>query len=76
MPKCSICGREVNAANIAYIKGDFFVCGECFPSFYVRQLCTLTQRRLRGESPTPCIYCKFKRICDEYISRTLKSLSS
>lgn len=75
MPRCSICGREVNAANIAYIKGDFFVCDDCFPQYYVKELCRVTQRRLRGENPLPCLYCKFKRVCDEYISKALKNLS-
>jgi hypothetical protein len=35
----------------------------------------LVQRRLKGENPIACIYCKYRKICDEHISRTLKSLA-
>lgn len=74
MPRCQVCGREVNFASVAYVKGSVFVCRECFPGFYVR-ICKMTQRRLRGESPIACSFCSFKRVCDAYVSRTVKALS-
>lgn len=77
MPRCAVCGRDVNLANVAYIRGSIFVCDECFPQYYVREVCRVTQRRIRGESPLACLYCKYKSVCDEHIanlSRALKSL--
>ncbi|MEL9991811.1 MAG: hypothetical protein QXP98_05495 [Thermoproteus sp.] len=75
MPRCSVCGREVNMSRIAYIRGDVFVCDDCFPNYYVKEVCRLVQKRLRGESPLACMYCKYKKICDDYVAKTLKSLA-
>jgi len=75
MPVCSICGKEVNFKNIAYIYEDILVCKDCFPMYYVKNLCKVVEKRLRGENPLACHFCAFKRQCNEVISKTLKSLS-
>ncbi|ACB38966.1 hypothetical protein [Pyrobaculum neutrophilum] len=76
MPRCAVCGNEVNFKNVAYIYGDVFVCRDCFPQYYIRNLCKAVERRLRGESPPACGFCSFKKQCDLYVSKTVKSLSS
>jgi len=75
MPVCAVCGREVNFKNIVYIHGDIFVCKDCFPQYYIKNLCKVVEKRLRGESPSACNFCSFKRQCDIYVSKTLKALS-
>lgn len=76
MPTCSICNKEVNFKNIIYIYQNIFICKECFPQYYVKNLCKAVERRLRGESPTACNFCMYKKQCDAYISKTLKYLTS
>ncbi|AFA40508.1 hypothetical protein Pogu_2481 [Pyrobaculum oguniense TE7] len=75
MPQCAVCKREVNFKNISYIHKDIFVCKECFPQFYIKNICKVIEKRLRGESPVACIYCAYKKQCDSYVSRTIKALS-
>lgn len=75
VPHCQLCNREVNFSSVAYIRGSVMVCRSCFPGFYVRQLCGVAKRRLRGENPLACSFCRFRDECDSYISRTVRSLS-
>jgi ribosome-binding protein aMBF1 (putative translation factor) len=75
MPLCAVCGKEVNFKNVAYISGSIFVCKDCFPQYYVKNVCKLVERRLKGENPLACNFCTYKKQCDVYISKTLKSLS-
>ncbi|MEM0479234.1 MAG: hypothetical protein QXS16_02830 [Pyrobaculum sp.] len=75
MPLCSICGKEVNFKNVSYIYENTFVCRDCFPQYYIKNLCRVVERRLRGENPPACMFCSFKKLCDGYVAKTLKSLS-
>jgi ribosome-binding protein aMBF1 (putative translation factor) len=75
MPLCAVCGKEVNFKNVAYINGNIFVCKDCFPQYYVKNICKLVERRLKGENSLACNFCTYKKQCDSYISKTLKSLS-
>jgi ribosome-binding protein aMBF1 (putative translation factor) len=75
MPLCAVCGKEVNFKNVAYINGNIFVCKDCFPQYYVKNICKIVKKRLRGENPLACNFCTYKKLCDVYISKTLKSLS-
>ncbi|MEM1597268.1 MAG: hypothetical protein QXP31_11885 [Pyrobaculum sp.] len=75
MPRCAVCGNEVNFKNVAYIREEVFVCRDCFPQFYVKNLCKAVERRLRGESPLACTFCSYKKTCDLHVQRVVKSLS-
>lgn len=75
MPLCAVCGKEVNFKNIAYINENTFVCKDCFQQYYIKNICKVVERRLRGESPLACNFCSYKKQCDAYVSKTLKSLS-
>lgn len=73
MFKCYVCGREIDFNEVALIKGsEIVVCKKCLPMYYVKNMCRLVNRRLSGEELIACQYCKFKKECDEYISRLKK----
>ncbi|MEZ0319914.1 MAG: hypothetical protein ABWK05_08000 [Pyrobaculum sp.] len=75
MPRCAVCGNEVNFKNVAYIREEMFVCKDCFPQFYVKSLCKVVERRLRGENPLACVFCAYKKTCDLHVQKVVKSLS-
>jgi recombinational DNA repair protein (RecF pathway) len=75
VPRCAVCGRDVNFKNVSYIKEDVFVCRECFPQYYVKNLCRVLARRLRGESPLACNFCAYRKLCDEHVTRVFKAVS-
>ncbi len=76
MPNCSVCNKQINFKNVAYINGDVFICKDCFPQYYIKNLCKVVTRRLRGENHVACIFCTFRRQCDFHISKRLKSLTT
>ncbi|NPA22829.1 MAG: hypothetical protein GXO23_00830 [Crenarchaeota archaeon] len=72
--RCSICGRDIEFAEVAYLKGDTIICVKCLPKYYVRHICTIVNRRLRGEDHPSCRYCRFIDECNRYIEELRKSL--
>jgi len=67
--KCAICGKQLELRNLAYLRGDIAICTDCFPDYYVRNLCKLVQKRVRGEQPIACQACRFRKVCDRYIKQ-------
>lgn len=67
MVRCNSCGREVSLRDVSYIRGDLVVCRNCFPNYYVRNICPIVNRRLRGEHHVACTFCKYKSTCDGVI---------
>jgi len=65
--RCSSCGREIPIHSISYVKGDVIVCRSCFPDYYVRNVCPIVNRRLRGEQHIACTFCRYKGLCDEVV---------
>ncbi|OYT26150.1 MAG: hypothetical protein B6V02_02295 [Thermoprotei archaeon ex4572_64] len=72
MFKCSICGKPIEFRDVKYIYENVIVCRECYPQYYVRKLCPLVRKRMLNKNPTSCIYCNFKKECDEYLLSVVK----
>ncbi len=72
--KCTVCGQEITPREVAYIKGSVVVCIKCLPKYYIKNICQIVNRRLKGEDHPSCKYCRFYEECTRYIEEIRKSL--
>ncbi len=67
---CSLCNREIDFEDLAYVKSNVVICVRCFPKYYVKSLCQNASKRALGKRLPSCEYCQFVRECDEHVKRS------